>query len=291
MKKKCVHRYLTNCKTNPQPPGIADFLRGSMTLFMLSKRYDYDFFIDYSHPIFQNFEYDQSVFIKTSDDIETLELLPPKSYQDIQNDLINLFEKNEDFYLLTNSPYSGWGVDLNLNQEELQSAYDYIKKVLTLEKERNAEYGEVKTRMKIKDKDYVVVHIRFFDQCLNDPNFGVEQMVLSKFLQFISELERTYDNIVILSNWFRFVDFIRQFKPNLLCYGSKPIHTGDLDKHLGILDSKLVGEKLRDTVFDLKIISESKKNYSISQYGGSGFSYMMSEIYHISFDHVSSRIL
>jgi len=34
--KNCIHKYLTKCNTNPQPPGIADFLRGTQTLFLLT---------------------------------------------------------------------------------------------------------------------------------------------------------------------------------------------------------------------------------------------------------------
>jgi hypothetical protein len=36
MLKICVHQYLTKCKTNPQPPGLAVFLRGIRTLYLLS---------------------------------------------------------------------------------------------------------------------------------------------------------------------------------------------------------------------------------------------------------------
>jgi hypothetical protein len=39
MSKICVHQYLTSCKINPQPPGLADFLRGTRTLYLLSKKY------------------------------------------------------------------------------------------------------------------------------------------------------------------------------------------------------------------------------------------------------------
>ena len=42
--KICIHKYLTTCKTIPQPPGLADFIRGSIALFNYSKKYNYDFF-------------------------------------------------------------------------------------------------------------------------------------------------------------------------------------------------------------------------------------------------------
>jgi hypothetical protein len=32
MEPKCIHNYLTKCSTNPQPPGFADFLRGTIAL-------------------------------------------------------------------------------------------------------------------------------------------------------------------------------------------------------------------------------------------------------------------
>lgn len=275
-----------------QPPGIADFLRGCITLFILSKRYDFDFFIDWSsHPIFKNFDYDESLFVRMEENVETIESIPPKSFQDIYNHLILLFKGKEDFYILTNSPYFGWGVDYGFDKDEIESGFEYIKKVLNLEKNRIVEYEDVKKRMGVKDKDYTVIHLRFYDQCLTHQNFNITQMMFDKFMQFVSEVERTDEKIVILSNWMYFVDCVRQLKPNLLCFGGKPIHTGDLDKHIGFANSELVDEKLRDTVFDLKILSESKKIYSISQYGGSGFSHLMSEIYHIDFDHISDRIL
>jgi hypothetical protein len=36
-KKQCIHKYLNICKTNPQPPGFGDFLRGSIALYNFSK--------------------------------------------------------------------------------------------------------------------------------------------------------------------------------------------------------------------------------------------------------------
>ena len=49
----CTHVYLTSCKTNPQPPGLGDFLRGTIALFYLTESTGYTLSIDYnSHPIF-----------------------------------------------------------------------------------------------------------------------------------------------------------------------------------------------------------------------------------------------
>ena len=50
--KICVHKYLTQCSTNPQPPGFADFLRGTIALYIFSKKYNYQLLLDGSHPVF-----------------------------------------------------------------------------------------------------------------------------------------------------------------------------------------------------------------------------------------------
>src|SRR6266700_2762309 len=39
---KVVHTYRTSCKTVAQPPGFGDFLRGTITLFELSRKYQFD---------------------------------------------------------------------------------------------------------------------------------------------------------------------------------------------------------------------------------------------------------
>ncbi len=30
----CIHRYLTECASNPQPPGMADFIRGTIATYL-----------------------------------------------------------------------------------------------------------------------------------------------------------------------------------------------------------------------------------------------------------------
>ena len=51
--KLCIHKYLTKCLTNPQPPGFADFLRGTISFYNFSKKYSYKLFLDCSeHTLF-----------------------------------------------------------------------------------------------------------------------------------------------------------------------------------------------------------------------------------------------
>jgi hypothetical protein len=99
-----IHRYLEKCKTNIYPPGLADFLRGSLTLISLAEIFNYNFYFDYeSHPFFkcltENIKYSKSI----DDSIETLEYIPPISYDTIKENLIKLFQSNSNICLVTNS--------------------------------------------------------------------------------------------------------------------------------------------------------------------------------------------
>ena len=53
----CIHHYLTYCKTNPKPPGFADFIRGTIALYYFSKKYGYELLLDIKHPMFQYLYY------------------------------------------------------------------------------------------------------------------------------------------------------------------------------------------------------------------------------------------
>ena len=77
--KECIHKYLTKCTNNPQPPGFADFLRGTIALYNMSKEYGYKLYIDGEHPIYKYLKQNKNI-IKSDKNIKTEEYLPPISY-------------------------------------------------------------------------------------------------------------------------------------------------------------------------------------------------------------------
>lgn len=101
--KFCVHKYLTVCKTNPQPPGFGDFVRGTIAMFNFSQKYNYSLLIDKTHPLFHYLENNE--FLTITND-ETFELLPPYSYDFIYLSLHNLFIEGNNFTIMTNSFYT-----------------------------------------------------------------------------------------------------------------------------------------------------------------------------------------
>jgi hypothetical protein len=101
--KICIHKYLTLCKTNPQPPGLADFLRGTIALYNFSNQYGYKLFIDCNHPLFTYLKSNKNLINDNSS--EVIEMLPPLSYDEIYNKLKQIFIKGESFSIVTNSFY------------------------------------------------------------------------------------------------------------------------------------------------------------------------------------------
>ena len=74
--KICIHNYLNKCETGSLPPGLTDFLRGTIALYEFSKKYNYKLYINKNtNPVFKYFE-DCEYYINDTDSIQgTFELL------------------------------------------------------------------------------------------------------------------------------------------------------------------------------------------------------------------------
>jgi hypothetical protein len=120
----CIHRYLTQSATTPQPPGMADFIRGTIALFNYSQQYNFNILLDNTcHPIFAFLQNNHEYFINNTS-IPLIELLPPLSYPDIRQKLQKLFEQNASFSIMTNSFYrdDNWG-DITPNANSFYSGF------------------------------------------------------------------------------------------------------------------------------------------------------------------------
>jgi hypothetical protein len=284
----CIHRYLTKCKTNPQPPGFADFIRGTITLYLLSKRYNYKLLIDYnSHPLFKNLEFNEEYFIMDTKICDTLEFLPPKSYQNIYNDIETLFKHNNHIiYIHTNSFYSNHGICSNFTTDEINDAKKFIINLIKpnpeLLKYYNDKFNDVLTN------EYIVIHIRFHDNCFFDNNFDIPNNKIKNIVDFINNLSiQNNQQIIIISNWKKYINNNTFTHKNIYVSDSKPMHTGSLTRKIINSDDIELIDYLKDTLNDLLLLTNSKKNYCISQYGGSGFSELFSNIYNIPYIKVS----
>ena len=117
---------------------------------------------------------------------------------------------------------------------------------------------------------------RIKDDCFFNENFDLDK----NFDNLVKEKIKTVidnncdKNILVLSNHCRYLQHLKSLFNNIYI-------TNNLTIHLGSLDNDNMENKIQGTLIDLLFMSKSKEIYSISQYGGSGFSYEIAQIYNI----------
>jgi hypothetical protein len=271
--KRCIHKYLTVCKTNPQPPGLGDFIRGSIALFNYSKKYNYRLYIDDSHEIFNNLLKNEKV-IKNGDLNDTIELLPPSSYEHIYNELNNLFLKNESFCVMTNSFYTqnNNGNMENFGEISFECKH-FLRQIFTPNKVTNDYLKNVYDILKIDlNKEYSIIHLRLGDNCIHDNIFDdkIFNIVNEKIKNVLSNNSNT--QIILLSDSSAMANEIKKQNPELFYWDNKKIHIGDLINN----DVKRC---VTDTMIDFFIMSKCDKMFCYAFNSISGFSKLVSLIF------------
>jgi len=265
----CIHKYLTKCKTNNQPPGFGDFLRGTIALYKYSKEYNYDVFLDKNiHPLFKYLK-NNKYFLDTRIDENVYELIPGSqglSYEDIDNWLIRLFKSNESFSLITNGFYTN--VPTLQNYGEInEGCKEFMKEILMPSDELNINILNAYKEMNLDlAKGYNVIHLRFGDSFLHDDHLNQSTCNLASGI--IRNLIQTNPNsqFVLLSDSSKMANELKKENPELFYWDNTKIHLGDLRNDAsGILS----------TMVDFFILSGCNEIFT----NGSGFNEIISVIY------------
>lgn len=279
---RVIHNYLTHCQTNPQPPGFGDFLRGTAALFELSQTYQYDLFLDNSHPIFRYLSSDK--IIQNDLITETVEYLPPLSYKEIYEQLDSLFQKNEDFTVMTNSFYchgvtesretffngvlSYYFTPPDMSEE----CKTYLKNALSPTEELNQMISDAYQKMGIDvNKPYSVVHLRCGDGYIYDSNQNNEELVHFVCYKLNHQIQQNTPDMqyVLLTDSSAIGLEIKKRIPHLFYFENKKIHLGGLQQ---------IENGVSDTLVDFFIITKCKKVHYLNN---SGFSRYVCKIYDI----------
>lgn len=275
--KRCIHNYLTKCYTNPQPPGFADFLRGTIALYNFSEKYGYKLYICGDHPVFNCFKPNKNIVYNN---YKTKEFLPPLSYNDIYLNLDSIFKLGNSFSVMTNSFYT-------INKEGIvnfgdisKDCAEYIKDILSpsTEVENKVKYV-FNTEYKINmDDHFKVIHLRFGDIFLNQNIYddNLYNLYYNKIITLISKnkIENENEKYVLISDSSKIAQKLKMNIPDLLYWDNSKIHLGDL--------MNLQTSNILDTIVDFFIISNSNEIIS----NGSGFSKINSIIYNIKYTYL-----
>jgi len=273
--KSCVHKYLTLCKTNPQSPGLADFLRGTIALYNFSKLYDYKLFIECSHPMFNYLKPNKNFIVDGSSNV--IEFLPPLSYPDIYNKLTTEFEKGSSFSTITNSFYNLQNDCLTNFGFISDECRQYMQDILSPSEEINKKIDLVFTSIYNINivNNFKIIHLRFGDKYLYN-NIFHENLYNSSFNK-ISELvnKNSHIKFVLLSDSSIIANELKKNIPLLNYWDNSKTHMGDLNNSS---DSAVF-----DTMTDFFIMSKSNE---ILVLNGSGFSHIVSIIYNIKYTYL-----
>jgi hypothetical protein len=273
--QECIHKYLTECSTCSQPPGFADFLRGTIALYNLSEEYGYKLFIDGEHPLFKFLKKNKNI-INSEINYKVEEFLPPISYDNIYSKLEDIFKSKRSFSVITNSLYRLEKGPLTHFGAISKNCADYIKDILspTIEVENKLKYV-FNDIYKINMNDsFKVIHLRFGDYYIHNNEYN--DILYNEYYNKIFTLinQNKDEKYVLLSDSIKIANKLKTKIPELLYWDNCKIHIGDL---INIQSSNIL-----DTIVDFFIISKTTEIFS----NGSGFSQVNSAIYNIKYTYI-----
>jgi hypothetical protein len=268
-RKTVIHKLQLEVKTpNVLKPGFGDFLKGTFSLYALSKKYNYDFYIDISeHPINKNFNKNLPDNIITDGKIVHeffYHINIPSDKNKLEEEVKKLLDTEENIILIqTNVDIDKYINNFNnydrFNLQNLFSPTIHLKNKLF----------EIKNNLNLNE--YNVLHIRSGD---NNINNQIQDNILNSVDYYIKKLDLNNKKILVLSD----SDDLKQklkHKYNFIVLNSKIIH-------LGYLNSEDEEQSIESTIIDFYLLCYSKKIYSLSiYYWNSGFSYMASILFNI----------
>ena len=276
-KPRCVFKYLTKCQINPCPPGFADCLRGMIASYNYSKNYNYDFLIcKNTHPIFQFFK-NTPYFIEDSID-DSIELIAPLSYKQIDIVLESMFKGGDSFSILTNSFYKNdrgeleWFPRLGKDVQKF-FCYAFIPN------------DDISNRIKeifinsyyfTSDTPFNVIHLRTMELEDDSVQGKIEEMV-EYFYEKINPLVKgASEKFVLMTDSEKVANMLCSLMPELCYWSNKKGHTGVIVDDI---------DSIRDTVIDFFIMTKAKKIYTITdKYAHmSGFCKIVSLLYDIEY--------
>ena len=270
----CIHVYLRETKTVSQNMGFADFIRGTICLKQLSDRINCNFYIEKdSHDIFKFLEPNEKIVSTNYKKNEVVEFF--------NIDFINIFnflqqkKKNIITWISTNAPYLDTQ-NQNLNWGTLpEKDKNFIRDILKPSDQLKQKIKNIKENV-YKTNDYNIIHIRTHDAFFNnliDESFCFE--VERRILNLLQKRNHKED-YVLMSNSKSLCEKIISKFPEIKYWNNTKEHIGNYTDI----------SKIEDGITDYFIMSQAKKIYVISAYGGSGFSESIHKIFDVEYEKI-----
>lgn len=243
--------------------GLGDCLRGTLTLYRLSKILNFNLIIDIRHHPISNFlvinnNIHEKIIDENIDNFKFFFLLENlKKY--LEFELIN----NNSIYLHTNAIWNSDEITYNnnlLNNDE----QNFLKNILIPNNDFN---NYINQKIFNLSENFNIIHFRIgdsksFNNTLTDEELIFYENIFKKYYE---------TNDVLISDNIIFKNYIK-LKYDINSYDTKICHLGNSNS----------SEEVKDTLFDFFLISKSKKVKTFTNYPWiSGFIQWNSNIYDI----------
>ena len=233
--------------------GLGDVIRGIISMFQLSKKYDFQLTIDFQHHSFSRFLKSESHQYKNLI-LENKHNIPFIEDNEIETYLQN--NSSEVSYLFTNS---------HLRGEITEECKEFIKNILTPNEEFQKSIDEKFLNYKIPE-NYHILHFRLGDSFLIRNQEGDFSNAMNKYHQW-----RENDDVLI-SDSLIFKEKIKENHKDIILLNTEPVHLGYANH----------SNNIKDTLLEFFIITKSKKIKTFSIYDWiSGFVNVVHQIYDI----------
>jgi len=258
-KRVFIHSYQTDCSTVKQPPGLGDFLRGTITLYQLSRRYGFTLKLDFTeHPVFCYFE--------------AVDRVSKRGKRQI-NEFFN--QKNDELERFVAACSSVGPTFILTHAVPFQPVDDECRAFLCARLRPTKELAQHVNllRQHLCLDRYCTVHLRMGDlQMEGQP--AVPSVVTEWFRRRIVPVWGG-EVLVVSDNQYVKNELAREFGVKVVS-DVKPVHLGEYQPRVSD------DGQVRDTLAEFLLMSQSQQIYRYSVYPwGSGFSDICAMLYQV----------
>jgi hypothetical protein len=290
-----IHSYTNKCKTVPVPPGLADFLRGTMFLYQETKTHpNMDLVVDFSqHPIHQyiiplpkNTSPPYQDILEQQPPLEIVECFHKDSYK-VLNAVNNTNLPNQPPQRVFCFQYYD---EFNTTKPLPRETQTFMKSVLDFTPELKEDAEDMLYQLiPTTPQEFCVLHVR-----MGDHNSSQDQITIPPDLE--NYLTQTIlpkwgnKRVLLISDSYTMKQLLSN-KYNLPSTDFMPVHLGTTNRFLnpthnyGTYDTD-IGK----TLIEFVMMSKATQIYMYSVYEwGSGFSYICSHIYDIPYTRICGK--
>lgn len=287
-----MHRYLPKCRTVAQPPGLADFLKGTAYLYQQSKKGPnpgaFEVLVDFTkHPVGIFLQPTPHLLKKYQEyyqrtDMEVIECF--NQNRPVIRNIVSTLQNNPEtapklMYVVCHEPYDNFDSNEFVLDADDQA---FMQRTLNFHDELVEECSCYQEELGILNHDYCVIHLRMGDQQSCQPHAFAEQLqhVEACIRQHI--VPRWGNKVLVISDNYYTKKYLCN-KYDLKCTDFIPIHMGEAARFLK-RDEAASPTDIGYTLLEFMLMSKSKTIYLHSVYGwNSGFSKLCGHIYSIPY--------